>query len=361
MTSTNKESEGADGDIVGVGGRILSFSCQRFIEDIVNGDACCVCGAWPHEKDFNDEHIIPKWVLRRFDLFDREITLPTGELRRYRGYRTPCCKECNSHLGKMVETPVSQLLAGDYASVAARLDERGRELLFIWLNLLFFKIHLKDRRVRMHRDPRLGEENIGDFYDWTDLHHIHAVARASFTGASLLPGVVGSLQIFEIDGSLTADTYDYLDFTFDQTMIVRLGRIGIVATLNDSTAGESAWSHRLELIDGPLVELQLRELGAMFAVANRDLIYRPTFSTVVIDGKWVIIQAHRPPLRLPEMDPQAFGAALLFAVRNFVARGAIEIDGTREPDRVAAAIATGHVRFLTNAEGKFFRPPPLRI
>jgi len=360
MTCTTEEFEGADRTIIGEDGRILLFSCRRFIDDIVMGEACFICGAWPHDKPFNDEHIIPKWLLRRFGLFDREITLPTGELRRYSGYRTPCCEECNSRLGKMVETPVSRLLDGDYASVSARLDDRGRSLLFTWLSLLFLKIHLKDRMVRVHKDPRNGEEKIGDFYDWTDLHHLHAVARSPYTGAKLLPGVIGSLQVFEIEGTLTADTYDYLDFTSDQTLIVRLGRIGIVATLNDSTAGESAWSQRLELIDGPLAELQLREVGAMFAIANRDLIYRPSFSTLVLDGKWVLIQAHRPPLTLPEMDPEAFGAALLFAVRNFVSSRAIEVDGTRDPEKVAAAIATGHVRFLTNAEGAFFRPSALR-
>ncbi|OGN51653.1 MAG: hypothetical protein A2352_01695 [Caulobacterales bacterium RIFOXYB1_FULL_67_16] len=252
------------------------------------------------------------------------------------------------------------MLAGDYASVAGRLDDSGRELLFVWLNLLFLKVHLKDRRVRVHRDPRVGDEKIGDFYDWTDLHHVHAVARCSYTGAKLSPGVVGSLQVFEIEGALTGDAYDYLDFTFDQTVILRLGKVGIVATLNDSTAAERAWSHRLKLIDGPLTELQLREVGAMFALANRDLVYRPSFSTVAVEGKWVLIQAHRPPLELPDMDPRAFGEALLFAVRNFVSSRAIEVDGTRDPEKVAAAIATGHVRFLTDADGNFFRPPVLR-
>lgn len=354
------EIDDTDRTIVGDDGRVLLFSCQRFIDDIVLGEACFVCGAWPDEKPFNDEHIIPKWVLRRFGLFDREITLSTGERRRYSGYRTPCCEECNSCLGKLIEEPVSQLLDGNYATVSARLDERGRTLLFTWLSLLFLKIHLKDRQVRVHKDFRSGDEKIGDIYYWPDLHHVHAVARSHYTGASFLPEVIGSLQIVEIDGSLTADTYDYLDFTFDQTMVVRLGQIGIVATLNDSTAAESAWSHRLDLVDGPLTELQLREVGAMFAVANRDLICRPQFSTLVVDRKWVLIQARRPPLKLPDMNPAAFGEALLFAVRNFVSSRAIEVDGSREPEKVAAAIATGHVRFLTNAEGAFFRPPSLR-
>lgn len=60
-------------------GRILLISCKRFVDEIVMGDARLVCGASPRDKAFNDEHIIPRWVLKRFGLFDKKMTLPTGE------------------------------------------------------------------------------------------------------------------------------------------------------------------------------------------------------------------------------------------------------------------------------------------
>jgi hypothetical protein len=348
-------SDQLDQTIVARDGRILLFSCQRFIDDIVMGNGCLICGAFPHDKQFNDEHIVPRWLLKRYNLFDKTVILPTGEHRHYRSYTVPCCVECNSLLGVQVETPVSQLLDGKFEDVVQRLDEANLRLLFTWLSLLFFKVHLKDRTVRVHKDRRLGHEVIGDIYDWGDMHHLHAVARSPFTKASLMPEAIGSLQIFEIDGALTSDGYDYLDFTFDQTLICRLGRIGIVATLNDSTAAESAWSERLDLIEGPISELQLREVGAMFAVANRNLISRPTFMTLVHDKTTVIIAGTRPPLKLKEFDPEGFGHALLFAVRNFVDARAISVNGTRHPKTVAAAIETGYVRFLT-MDGKFIPP-----
>lgn len=341
--------------IVGRDGRILLMSCQQFVDEIVMGDACFVCGASPRDKSFNDEHIIPRWVLRRFGLFDKQITLPNGERRHYRGYRVPCCVDCNSLLGETVETPISHLLDGDYRAVMQRLDERALQLLFTWLSLLVFKVHLKDRSVRLYNDPRIGPEVIGDFYDWADMHHLHAIARTQYTKASLLPGVIGSLRVYEITGELTQDGWDYLDFSYDQTVVVRIGNVGIVATLNDSTGGESAWSDRLDVIDGPISELQLREIGAMFALANRDLIDRPVFSTLVYDKTLAMIACQRPPLRLKDFDPKAFGEILLFAVRDFVEARAISVDGSRDPEMVAAAIATGYVRFLT-FNGDFIRP-----
>lgn len=349
-----------DVTFVGHDGRILLMSCQQFVDEVVMGDACFVCGASTRDKAFNDEHIIPRWILRRFGLFDKQITLPTGERRHYRGYRVPCCVDCNSLLGETVETPISKLLDGDYQAVMKRLDEPALRLLFTWLSLLVFKIHLKDRSVRLHSDPRIGPEVIGDFYDWGEMHHLHAIARSPYTRASLLPGVIGSLRVYEIAGELTYDRWDYLDFSHDQTVVVRVGNVGIVATLNDATAGESAWSDRLDIIDGPISELQLREIGAMFALANRNLIDRPAFSTLVYDKTIAMIECERPPLRLKDFVPKAFGEVLLFAVRNYVEARAIMVDGSREPEKVAAAIATGYVRFLTR-DGEFIWPEILEM
>ena len=110
----NDTTEQRDVTLAGRDGRLLLMSCQTFVNEIVMGDACFVCGASPRDKMFNDEHIIPRWILKRFGLFDKQITLPSGERRHYRGYRIPCCVTCNSLLGDTVEAPISQLLDGDY-------------------------------------------------------------------------------------------------------------------------------------------------------------------------------------------------------------------------------------------------------
>lgn len=350
----NQTNQIEDQTFVADDGRILLFSCDRFVSDVCQGDACFVCGVFPGEAKFNGEHIVPRWVLRRFGLFDKEITLPSGERRKYGGYQVPCCVECNSLLGKEIETPVSALLDGDASAVVGRLDDRTRSLLFKWLVLLFLKIHLKDQSVPVHRDRRKGPEVIGDAYDWRDLHHLHAVARSPYTQASLFPSVVGSLQVFEIVDGMVEEAYDYLDFTFEQTIALRIGSVGIVCVLNDSGAAEIAWADKLAIIDGPISTLQLREIAARFAVANADLKSRPSFGTLVADSKHTLIIARTPAkIDLPEFDPEKFGHALAFALSDRVAAGAIEIDGTRDPEAVHASICTGRVQFLADDEGKF--------
>ena len=49
----------SDGTIIDSSGRVLFFSEERFVNDIILGGACFICGALPGSKAFNDEHILP--------------------------------------------------------------------------------------------------------------------------------------------------------------------------------------------------------------------------------------------------------------------------------------------------------------
>ena len=69
----------SDGSIVDQDGKVIFFSTRRFIDDICIGNCCFICGAKPEEKQFDDEHVFPEWLLRRYNLFARTITLPNGE------------------------------------------------------------------------------------------------------------------------------------------------------------------------------------------------------------------------------------------------------------------------------------------
>lgn len=138
---------------------------------------------------------------------------------------------------------------------------------------------------------------------------------------------------------------------------MQIGAVGFVAVLTDSEAAQIAWSEKLAAIDGPISNLQLREVGAMLACANANLKARPEFGTFFVDRSRLFIFARKAPtFEMEHFDPKEFGHTLLFAVRTYVESGALEVDGTRDPDLVASKIATGYVRFLTDQNGKL-RPP----
>src|SRR6185503_14209856 len=98
----------SDGSVVDEHGRIVYFSRQRFVNWICEGGHCFICGANRANTAFNDEHIIPAWLLRRFSLFDRSIRLPNGTDIRYDRYKVACCADCNSQMGREIEARVSE-------------------------------------------------------------------------------------------------------------------------------------------------------------------------------------------------------------------------------------------------------------
>jgi len=70
-------------------GRVIFFSLTRFNSDISRGDDCFVCGAKPNAVPFNNEHVLPDWILRRFRLQGRSVTLPNGTHFQYGHFEIP--------------------------------------------------------------------------------------------------------------------------------------------------------------------------------------------------------------------------------------------------------------------------------
>jgi hypothetical protein len=101
----------SDGSVETESGSVIFFSAERFERDIRLG-RCFICGADPSTKPFNNEHILPEWVLRRFNLFRPTIRLPNERSYRYHQYTVPGCADCNSMMGETVETPISTIVSG---------------------------------------------------------------------------------------------------------------------------------------------------------------------------------------------------------------------------------------------------------
>ena len=157
-----------DGSVLDTDGRVIFFSTRRFVKDIALGACCFLCGAAPGSKVFNDEHILPRWLLKRYNLFNETITLPNGQTRTYSTHKIPCCEECNSLMGREVEKPLSKLLEGGCDAINDNIRDGGLLKVFVWMALIFLKSHLKDRALRMNLDQREGVETIAAAldYDW---------------------------------------------------------------------------------------------------------------------------------------------------------------------------------------------------
>lgn len=222
-----------DGSFLDHNNNMVFMSLERFQKDVCQDGHCFMCGAAPESKEFNKEHIIPKWILRRFDLFDKTITLPNGHEHRYRHYVVPCCTDCNSLLDEVIEREMSELFLKDYASICEHIKEQGPEKLFLWLCLIFIKTHIKDTYVFKEKDKRLGDSKIGDNYDWGVVHHIHCMARALITNVIIEPECIGTLLLWPAKQAEHIRDFDFKDNFDPNTILLRIGGVVIIAILDD--------------------------------------------------------------------------------------------------------------------------------
>lgn len=339
--------QAADGSIERDDGTVLHFSIDRFVRQVCAGACCMICGRPRAEVEFNREHVLPDWLLRRFKLHDRAIRLPSQTAFTYAQYTVPCCVQCNDRMGALMETPVREMLTSGYETLAERLQRESPKVLFAWLAFLFLKTHFRDLTLRFDRDRRNPSPAIGELYEWRELHHIHCLARSIYTGAKFTSGTIGSLLVLPADTSPPLELFDYGDLYRGRTVLIRIDDICIVAALNDSCSSLTAYREELKIIKGDLSPLQLREIMVRIAYLNVRLRERPQFYSDIGPEGTVTLGAILPrSVECEAGTADEFGALFYESIRDVLAGSANEIE-------IANSVRSGAFTFLRDDTGNF--------
>lgn len=330
-------------------GRIVLFSVEEFYEKIVLQNHCFICGAAPHLKEFNNEHILPDWLLAKYQLHSQIINLPNQLGQLYGKYTIPCCKDCNSELGDKVEIPVSKLLKLPFNefNLALANSYQNIRLLFQWLNLIFLKTHLKDMHFDWSMDKRKQSPKIGAPYIWESIHQVHCIARSHYTNAFVVPEALGSIFILPAIQHDSIPQFYFHDNTAAQTILIRLDEIVIIGVLNDSCAVLNVLNHTLRRITGPLTPFQVCELFAITAHCNLSIKNRPVFFSEISTKDGYQIKADLPQLEF-DLDKAGItvGELLYFQVKEM-------INKTPDTERILAEIKESKRTYLFNPNGEF--------
>lgn len=340
-----------DGSIKDQDGRVIYFSIDRFVRDIGEGDCCFICGVSPSKTKFNNEHILPKWILKRYDLFSRIITLPNETPIKYNQYTVPCCQQCNSLMGEKIEQPISELINQGFNAVAEHIQKNeGYWLFFVWLNLIFLKTHLKDKSLKLHRDSRQGNGMISDFYTWEKLHHIHCIARSFYTGCKLDFKVMGSFLTLSAKIEDHYEKFDYTDLYDSRAVLLRLDDICFITILNDSCFSLNCFQNHLELILGALSPIQLREILAHLAFINLNLKERPRFysKTDFTREDYEILANVPDKIAMNDYNQSDFGVILDYCCKPY-----LDQDANPDIEFIKEQVKQGKYTFLINYRESF--------
>jgi len=333
----------------------IYVNLDEFKTKIVNSDEYCfICLEHNSSKSFNDEHVLPKWILKKFKLFDKTINLPNNSKFRYGQYVIPCCVDCNTRLSEVYEIPLSNLLKLPFDEIIEQIkkDQKIIQKIYHWMSLIFIKTHIKTTLLKKFLNPKRGTGKIGDDIEWAYLHHIYLMSRVHYTNATVNNDVYGSTLIFSAMNEDSNEGFDFVDSWVTRSIFIKIDEIAIICCLDDGKAGISFISRWIDKLESPLHPLQLKEILAHLGYINLNLAERPTFQSRH-NKVHQIIEANYPesPPSLVKKERQQFqiGDILDFFAKSHY------MPENKNNKNILAEIKAGTRGFLFDSDGKFYK------
>lgn len=121
-------------------------------EETFDENSCFLCG---HECDSKTaEHIFPKWLQHKYDLWNQKLTISNGTQIPYRLLTVPCCAECNNEHLSQLEEKFKLLLDKSFQNLSFE-DEKT---IFQWTAKILYATRYKELSLQIDRaNPDLGK------------------------------------------------------------------------------------------------------------------------------------------------------------------------------------------------------------
>lgn len=254
-------------------------------------DVCFMCGAALTVSMETAEHVFPRWLQRRYDLWNRKLMLFNSTTIRYRELKINSCLDCNGTVLGPIETALSQATAAGPEALA-RLDERT---LFHWLTKIHYGINFKERQLSADRQDRAGTEILSDdqIRYFRHLHLFLQSARFPVVFENFTPW---SIFRFAVDASdHPVKNFLYRDHLPSNVVSIRMGDIGIVASLLDNSVLRQKWGPTMDRIARqPIKDYQFLELSARLAYES-TLILDERKYTILVSQAGLGVRVYRDP------------------------------------------------------------------
>ena len=194
---------------------------------------CFLCGGQVDDSNDTKEHVFPKWLLKRFDLWNEPLTLLNGTTIKYRQLVIPCCQPCNNQHLSILENRVQQAFALGVEAVGALASSD----LYLWMVKIYYGLLF--RNLTLPLDRRIAE--VGPIVTPEDLSrfrflHLMLQGIRGIDVRMLHAGTPGSCVIAPAQTSTLGHkslNWDYFDVPHVPFLAVRVGSVAIFAGMAD--------------------------------------------------------------------------------------------------------------------------------
>ena len=282
---------------------------------------CFLCGSRLRKSTRSDEHVFPKWLLHRFNLWNQQLKLLNRTAIPYRALKIPCCRRCNSHHWAPIEEHVKNATARGPSAVR-RLSKRT---LYLWLAKILYGILYKEGLLPLDRkNPGAGRLVGSSLLRAFQMHHwLLQGARIPMRFLGFFPG---SIFVFRVQDHLDHRfKFDFRDLPDVLGIALRMGSVGVVAALQDGGSQAAGFGSHLDRYrQYPLHPIQFLELVAMVfykaTLLNRTPKYLITEGTTAIQVIQMPLQDISLKPLYDDWDQAAYARHLAFHLNLEIAQ-----------------------------------------
>ncbi len=236
----------------------------------LSSNLCFLCGQ-PLQNEDCAEHVFPKWLQNRYDLWDKRLTLLNRTSIQYRQLTISCCHFCNNNSLSKLENVIKSAIGNGYSSV----KKLSKKRIYQWISKIYYGILIRELSLSLdQRYPEKGPIVPPVLLMQYKLHHYFLQSiRFPFIFHSFHPWSIFLVQIYRYDDDRD---FDYHDSLFGLTFSIRLNGIGIIVRLQDNGLQELNYANYFKRFRGhKLHPAQFDELASK--VAYKSLL--ETFTT----------------------------------------------------------------------------------
>lgn len=237
---------------------------------------CFLCGVELNDFNKTKEHVIPKWIQHKFNLWDKTMVLLNRTSIFYRNLTIPCCFTCNNNYLQPFESKVENLFNNGFDSFSL-ID---REVLFLWLGKIYYGLMYKELFLNIdRRDSSAGSITTPEYLKSFQAHFLFLQGiRGKHKFKDFFPASIHIFRTQKIgDVSLEWDFFDSHHVLF---IAIRMGEIGIVASLQDGQTVEDFPENLIFEREKGLHPLQFRELTAQILYKTMLLNRTPKYISI---------------------------------------------------------------------------------
>ncbi|MCS4089786.1 HNH endonuclease [Rhizobium sp. BK176] len=224
---------------------------------------CFLCMEEIPDDQRSEEHVIPRWMQRDFDLMHQKLTLVNGSGISYKRLKLPCCRECNNvHLGRMEES-FQHFVYKDWKPISNVPDLLVMQWCAKVLFSILYKEHSLPLRIEDPSGPRIWGNEVIDIYADLSLFLQSLRFPTDFNcRATSLPASIYKFDIVWSRAIPMEEHYDLIGIADGRGIAVRIKSRGYIVIF-DGGLQQAYPDSRLQAVEGQALDpLQFREVVA---------------------------------------------------------------------------------------------------